>query len=80
MMGSMGPGLILADAAKMYPDGFDHNTCVCGLPIIRPKDHQDMGWYHATGERECHAALYNVDKEAWLNSTPTKTKARPAKR
>jgi hypothetical protein len=72
------PGMMLADAAKLDPDGFDHDTCVCNLPIIRPKDHPDMGWYHATGERGCRAALFYVDKEAWSNST-TRANARPKK-
>lgn len=78
-MNSMGPGLMLAEAAKMNPAGFDRDTCICDLPIIRPKDHPDMGWYHATGERGCRAALFYVNREANHNSTQT-TNARPAKR
>ena len=73
------PGLMLAEAARISPDAFDHDTCVCGLAIIRSKDEPQTGWYHAMGDRGCKAALYDVDKEAWFNSQ-SRSNARPAKR
>lgn len=57
-MSNMFPGHMMASAARIDPDAFDRDTCVCGLPIIRSKDKPDTGWYHATGERGCKAALY----------------------
>lgn len=69
---------MLAEAAKNDPDGFHHDTCVCGIAIIRAK-YIDSGWYHATGERGCRAALYHVSPDAWAKSKTT-TKARPRKR
>lgn len=71
---------MLAEDAKRNPSGYDHDTCTCGLPIIRGKFYPEDGWYHATGgERGCRAALFEVDEEAWLNSTRT-TRARPRKK
>lgn len=81
-MGAMAAGIHLSYAASIQPAAFDHDKCVCGLPIIRAKGREaEMGWYHHTGERGCRAALFNVDQDAWAGSgRDLKGKARPAKR
>lgn len=76
------PGLMMAEAARMSPDTFDHGNCVCGLAIIKSKEFPDSGWYHSTGERGCYAALFYVDRDKWRDNTrhTIRGNARPARR
>jgi hypothetical protein len=75
---TIGPELMMAEAARMSPDTFDHGTCVCGLSIIKSKEFPDSGWFHSTGERGCYAALFYVDRDKWRNNEVFSARVNPA--
>jgi hypothetical protein len=64
----------LAPAQLLHPEG----KCRCGLPIA---EREDGNWVHVgpagQTDRGCRAALFWVDKEAWLASS-SKGYARPS--